>query len=352
MLHRASTHVNNHVIQSWEVADEAARLALVVTPDDIGRVALQLDTEVFYLLMSIAPVWQELGASGSGGGGTSTLEVKNDSGSTIAAGSVVYIFSAVDAYPTIRKAQANLSTIGRHAIGMTTTDILTGAVGTIVLRGEVSNIDTSGFTAGDIIYLSATTAGAFTTELVGELADYPVFLGYVTSVDAVLGKVVLLIRDGYTLDQIQDVALVTPLANGQVLTYESGKWINRVAGADSIKELRLVASGVMNAYKVVVANVYLGEVAASYADAATLAHAGRVVGILATATAFFGDLAKVVTTGKLTNVGWSWTAGQELYVGLAGDIVTTQEGVFSTPIGFAIDATTIFVNIGTTIIRS
>ena len=51
-----------HVVQSWEVADAAARLALVLVAADVGKVCRQLDTNKFYILENHSPVtWQGLG---------------------------------------------------------------------------------------------------------------------------------------------------------------------------------------------------------------------------------------------------------------------------------------------------
>ena len=54
-----------HVVQSWEVTDAAARLAIVPVAADVGKVCRQLDTNKFYILESESPVtWQELGGGG------------------------------------------------------------------------------------------------------------------------------------------------------------------------------------------------------------------------------------------------------------------------------------------------
>lgn len=46
-----------HCVQNWEVADATAKTAVVVTADDIGKVLLQLDTKMFYLLQDSTPTW-------------------------------------------------------------------------------------------------------------------------------------------------------------------------------------------------------------------------------------------------------------------------------------------------------
>lgn len=54
-----------HIIQAWEVADEAARLALVLAAGDIGKVCLQQDTKKYYLLTALTPVWELLNIAGT-----------------------------------------------------------------------------------------------------------------------------------------------------------------------------------------------------------------------------------------------------------------------------------------------
>lgn len=56
-----------HKIQNWEVADAAGLAALVVTADDVGKVARQLDINAFYILSDDSPVtWTQMAASVTG----------------------------------------------------------------------------------------------------------------------------------------------------------------------------------------------------------------------------------------------------------------------------------------------
>lgn len=58
MLHKNSPLGDNHILHNWAVANEAARLALPVVFSDRGKVAWQLDTNVFYFLSNnVGPVW-------------------------------------------------------------------------------------------------------------------------------------------------------------------------------------------------------------------------------------------------------------------------------------------------------
>ncbi len=65
------------------------------------------------------------------------------------------------------------------------------------------------------------------------------------------------------------------------------------------------------------------------------------------------DSGQTVTFGSITNVSWTWTPEQSLYLGDAGNIVTTSTidgATFSLKIGYAISSTKAFIKIGTPVI--
>ena len=90
------------------------------------------------------------------------LDVYNDTGSTIAKGKAVYItgYDATTGLPEISLA-TNLSASSSNAIGFTYTDIASATSGRALVSGFFQEVNTSGFSAGDVIYLS--TSGDFTT---------------------------------------------------------------------------------------------------------------------------------------------------------------------------------------------
>jgi hypothetical protein len=90
---------------------------------------------------------------------------------------------------------------------------------------------------------------------------------------------------------------------------------------------------------------------AQYASAGVRTHAGRLVGFTAHA-AVAGSAVRVVSGGVLKNDGWSWTPGQLLYLGLDGQITTSQVGVFSQRIGHARSTTEIWIDIQNVIVRA
>ena len=89
------------------------------------------------------------------------VRVRNQTGATIPNGTVVYINGATGNTPTIAKALAT-SFSTADIIGVTTTDITNNGFGYATINGLVNGLDTSAFTEGDAVFLSATTLGAFT----------------------------------------------------------------------------------------------------------------------------------------------------------------------------------------------
>lgn len=89
------------------------------------------------------------------------VQVRNSTGSTIANGQVVYLSGATGQRPNAILAQANTMATSR-VIGMATHDIENNSDGIVTVFGTVRDLDTSAFTDGQIVYLSATTPGAVT----------------------------------------------------------------------------------------------------------------------------------------------------------------------------------------------
>ena len=82
-------------------------------------------------------------------------------------GDVVYISGASGDTPVVSKAQANSSTT-MPAYGFAGEDIASGSTGKIITFGSIEGsgsdpLDTSNLTVNDVVYVSATTAGAWTT---------------------------------------------------------------------------------------------------------------------------------------------------------------------------------------------
>lgn len=106
----------------------------------------------------------------------------NNTGSTLTNGTVVFISGADAARPELTEANADAWETSQTTIGIVTSDITNGASGYATTLGLVRDLDTSGFSEGDTIYLD-TTDGQF----IASPPAHPAFtirLGYIISVDA------------------------------------------------------------------------------------------------------------------------------------------------------------------------
>lgn len=90
--------------------------------------------------------------------------VKNDSGGELNDGDIVYISDAVSDVPKVKKAKADSLATARQVYVVTQSGLINNSVGYVAAYGDVGDIDTSSYKIGDQIYLSPTTAGAWTTE--------------------------------------------------------------------------------------------------------------------------------------------------------------------------------------------
>ena len=99
-----------------------------------------------------------------GGGDTVTdlIEVRNTTGSLIPKGSTVYISGSSGNKTLITPARSDaISTM--PSIGLVLADISNNSDGFVVVQGVITGLDTSSFLVGDILFVSATTAGDLTS---------------------------------------------------------------------------------------------------------------------------------------------------------------------------------------------
>lgn len=154
-------------------------------------------------------------------------EVRNSSGATMTKGTVVYLNGSSGTLPTIAKAQANAESTSTGTYGVVQNDISNNANGYVVVIGNLAGLDTSAYTAGDILWLSPTVAGGFTTTK-PVAPDNAVYVGIVTRSSNTQGTIEVKIQNGYELDELHNV-LITSVANNDGLFYESATslWKNK-----------------------------------------------------------------------------------------------------------------------------
>jgi hypothetical protein len=164
----------------------------------------------------------------------------NGTGVTITKGAIVYINGAVSSNPRITLAQANNDTNSARTIGFAKADIANGANGFVINQGELENVRTADadgiIGAGNQIYLSPTTPGAFTrTE--PSAPNHLVYVGVITRASTGVnldGRILVGIQNGYELNELHDVAISSPAAK-QVIKRNAGNtlWVNEaIVSAD------------------------------------------------------------------------------------------------------------------------
>ena len=127
--------------------------------------------------------------------------VSNISGSTITNGTVVYIDTHNNGYPTIQKTN-NTETMESHVLGVATQDILNNDHGYVTAYGFVHDIDTSSCTEGQMAY-SDENGNLITTRPVPP--DYPVCVGKIIISHAVSGSIFVDPGDAASITSLTDM---------------------------------------------------------------------------------------------------------------------------------------------------
>lgn len=150
----------------------------------------------------------------------------NDSGVALTDGQIVYVSGAQGNRVAVKLALATTDGTSAGTLGMVTEPIAIGGEGFITVMGTVNKLNTSGLTQGAIIYLSPTTAGAYTTTK-PVAPQHTVTLGYVERVSSTVGSIYVKVDNGYELDELHNVKITSP-TGGQVLVYDqtAGYWKN------------------------------------------------------------------------------------------------------------------------------
>jgi hypothetical protein len=154
-------------------------------------------------------------------------EVYNSTGATLTKGTVVYINGGQGNLPTVTKALATGDSTSAQTYGVVQSDITNMNNGYVVVIGSLNDIDTQAYAAGTQLYLSPTTAGAWTS--VKQYAPaHLVYVGIVVRSHPTQGVVEIRIQNGFELDELHNVSAQTP-TNNQGIFYNSSTslWENK-----------------------------------------------------------------------------------------------------------------------------
>lgn len=116
--------------------------------------------------------------------------VHNGSGGTLFNGSPVHPVGGVNGRPSVDKAIADTHEGFSGEVVILTMDILAGEIGVATRFGKVRGLDTSTFSLGDTLWVSATVAGEL-TNVRPEFPDYVIQVGGVVVDDVSDGEIII-----------------------------------------------------------------------------------------------------------------------------------------------------------------
>jgi hypothetical protein len=150
--------------------------------------------------------------------------VHNAEGAIISKGQAVYAYQATGGKMSVKLARADSDATSAKTIGLVyDASIGIGGEGYIITQGVLEGVDTSMFSAGDTLYLSGVTFGAYVSTPVYAPTHF-VYVGIVERANA-NGQIYVRCQNGYEMDEIHDVAIAAPYpvpVNNDVLTYITG----------------------------------------------------------------------------------------------------------------------------------
>lgn len=167
----------------------------------------------------------------------------NGTGSTITNGSVVYVSGTqaegTNNRPTIALAQADDPTTSK-VLGIATHDIETTTYGWVTHFGNINDLNTSSFSDGDRLWLSATVAGGFTASE-PQSPNQSVFIGEVIKSDASAGTVFLSVIGNTGGESGDATQLTIPVRKGSAGTITKGQavYISGYNVGQSVVEVEL-----------------------------------------------------------------------------------------------------------------
>jgi len=152
------------------------------------------------------------------------VQVQNKTGAAIAKGRVVRISGSVGDTPLITTASYLTEELSANTLGFAAMNIVNDGSGSVITNGVLTGVDTSGMTAGQMLYLSAS--GQYTTtEPTAPL--HGVRLGEVLRVHASQGSIHVNIDNGQELGESHDVIDSSTTASfGDLLVKSGSVWIN------------------------------------------------------------------------------------------------------------------------------
>lgn len=186
-----------------------------------GQIAYIGNTGALSYLMNNSSVMSSIGQ-------TLHAYVHNADSVTITKGQPVYLFSASGNKASVKLANNSVDSTSAKTLGLASENITAGQTGFITCQGVLDGLNTGSYTAGDSLYLGATS-GTLTNSK-PYAPNHLVYIGMVERANNGNGQIYVRVQNGYELDEIHDCYInPTTLANNDVLTYDSASdlWKNK-----------------------------------------------------------------------------------------------------------------------------
>jgi len=154
--------------------------------------------------------------------------VKNQTGGTIDKGVAVMAVGTLGSSGRIliSKMDASGDVPARFFLGVTAEAIADGGDGKVIEFGKIDKLDTSSYTAGDVLWLDPTTDGAFiATEPTAP--NLKIATAFVINADASNGVIMVRANQGHKLQDSHDVR-ISGLVDGDILRWDDSLkvWYN------------------------------------------------------------------------------------------------------------------------------
>lgn len=154
-------------------------------------------------------------------GQTMHAYVHNAEAITINKGQAVYLYQASGNKASVKLAYNTSDAFSSKTFGLAAEDIGAGQNGMVITQGVLDGLNTGMFSAGDTLYLSATPGGYTATKPYAP--NHLVYIGIVERANAGNGQIYVRVQNGYELDEIHDVDLISVApVNNDILTYVTG----------------------------------------------------------------------------------------------------------------------------------
>ena len=155
------------------------------------------------------------------------VRVQNDSTTTaLTKGKIVQITGSTSSdLPRIITASWENDALSARTLGMVMSDIAPASIGYVILQGILEGLNTNGFQPGEMLYLSSS---GDLTNVKPPAPFHEVRIGQVVRKQSINGSIFVRVQNGYELEELHDVDLVS-VQNGDLLVYQespNAQWVN------------------------------------------------------------------------------------------------------------------------------